>query len=243
MVGASDLTPSATGEGWYSSGEINVHMGKNNYYMMAATWVDNTGYFIERPIAPYPIAASFGSLIAGAGYSFAPYAVFPPYPYQYAESTAFGAPVAYYQTVITDGVVRWLSTSLDNGTVHRAGAQAVQVHFDATGLAAGDYSANVRITSNDPATPETAIPVHLHVNDGPDIALSPGPVDFGECFTGVSTADTVLVSNAGTNLLNVSRLSCNNSVFSVEPASLFLRKSIAMLEISIFLASCQASGY
>ena len=38
------------------------------------------------------------NLLAGAGYTYAPYVVFPPFGYQLIPTTAYGQPVAYYQT-------------------------------------------------------------------------------------------------------------------------------------------------
>ena len=222
IVGASILSSSGTGPGWYSSGDINVHMIKNSYYMMAATFIDNTGYYLQKNITPYPIPTTFGSLLAGAGYSYAPYAVFPPFGYQLIPATAYGQPVAYYQTVVTDGVIPWLSASGETGSVTRNQSTDVQVMFDATGLSAGDHLANVRVTSNDPATPEVIVPVTLHVNNAADIVPPSGPVDIGECFIGASAADTVVVTNRGTTALSVNGILTNNPLFTVKPTSLFL---------------------
>jgi hypothetical protein len=222
IVGASDLTPSGTGEGWYSSGNINVRLVRNQYYMITASFVNPTGYFLQRDIAPYPIPASFGTLIGGAGWTYAPYASFPPSGYQGVPTYAFGDPVAYYQTMITDGVVHWIALTPEAGTVRRGVSATVRVDIDTAGLGAGDHDAVIRVASNDPLSPNVDIPVHVHVNGAPDIAMPTGPVDFGESFTGVTTADTLLVSNAGTLFLNVTHLSCDNPAFTVSPPSLFL---------------------
>ncbi len=222
IVGASILSASGTGPGWYSSGDINVHLLKNSYYMMAATFVDNTGYYLQKDIATYPIPTTFGALLAGAGYTYAPYAIFPPFGYQLIPSTAYGQPVAYYQTVVTDGVIPWLSATGETGSVPRNQAADIQVTFDATGLAAGDHQANVRIASNDPVVPDVIVPVQLHVNSAGDIALPAGPVDMGECFVGVSAADTFMVTNQGTSALSVNGILTNNPLFTAQPTSLFL---------------------
>ena len=222
LVAASNLSPSPTGEGWYSSGDINVPLQRTHYYMMAATFDGETGYFNQSNITPYPIPASFGALIAGAGWNYAPYAVFPPYGLQFVPSTAYGAPVAYYQTTITESVVRWLSVSPEEGTVHRSGTTAVHVDLSTRTLAPGDHDAVIRVASNDPSTPNVDMPVHVHVNAAPDIAFPSGPVDFGECFTGANVADTLLVRNAGALALILGHLACNNTAFTVTPASMAL---------------------
>jgi hypothetical protein len=47
------------------------------------------------------------------------------------------------------------------------------VDFDASGLAAGDYAATLCIDSNDPTTPQLAVPVGLMVTR-PDRVFSDG---------------------------------------------------------------------
>jgi hypothetical protein len=222
LVGISDLSPSPTGPGWYSSGNINVHMESNRYYLMVATWVGTTGYFLQHVASTYPIPASFGTLIAGAGYSWGPFTTFPPFRYQGVESDAFGPAVAYYQTVVTRGVIPWLSTAPETGTVGRGGTAGVDLHFDASEVAPGDYDADVRIASNDPGKPVVVVPVHLHVTSAPDIALATAPIGVGECFIGTSAADTLWLKNNGTDFLNISHLSSTNPSFVVSPPSLFL---------------------
>ena len=222
VVGASVLTPTTSGFGWYSSGEINVPLVAGRYYMMVAAFQDVTGYYNQRPIAPYPIPASFGSLTAAAGWTWSPTVYFPPPGFQDVPPEAFGEPVAYYQTIVTDGVVPWLSVAPESGSVRRAQSADIDVRIDATGLSGGDYDANLRIRSNDPATPDIVVPVHLHVSDAPDITMVGGPVDFGECFVGTSASDTLVVSNTGTLTLNVTGVASNNAAFTVAPGAFSL---------------------
>ncbi|RMH78708.1 MAG: hypothetical protein D6681_19840, partial [Calditrichaeota bacterium] len=84
---------------------------------------------------------------------------------------------AILQQVITNGLafnpLTWLSVNFTNGTVTPGGTFDVSVFFDATGLTAGDYFANINITSNDPLNPAVTVPVHLVV----DPALAIEPVD------------------------------------------------------------------
>ncbi|HKW14683.1 MAG TPA: choice-of-anchor D domain-containing protein, partial [Candidatus Krumholzibacteria bacterium] len=222
LVQISDLTPTTTGEGWYSSGDIQVRMTRNRYYMIAATFIATTEYFNQTSVAPFPAPASFGSLVGVAGWNWSPYTIFPPFGQQLVTTDAFNAPVAYYQTVITSGVVPWASASIESGTVRRGATTKIDLALDASAVRPGDYNANVRIHSNDPVTPDVVIPVHLHVNDGADIKFASGPVDFGESFVGASAADTVIVSNAGTLPLNVTSMSCSDAAFKIAPSSLFL---------------------
>jgi len=58
---------------------------------------------------------------------------------------------------------QWLSVSPESGTVPPGGRDTLQVKFDATGLADGDYQGQVRIASNDLTDPVVDVPAYLHV--------------------------------------------------------------------------------
>jgi len=71
----------------------------------------------------------------------------------------------------------WLSESPTSGTVAPAGLEEITLTIDTTGLAAGDYNADILISSNDPGEPEAIVPVTLHVSEGAtscDITLAQG---------------------------------------------------------------------
>lgn len=57
----------------------------------------------------------------------------------------------------------WVVVSPTNGTILPANSEAVSVVFDTTGLAAGDYTGELCITSNDPANPEAVVDLTLTV--------------------------------------------------------------------------------
>ncbi|HNS52821.1 MAG TPA: hypothetical protein PKO09_16775 [Anaerolineae bacterium] len=59
--------------------------------------------------------------------------------------------------------VPWLSEDPVEGTVPAGGCVDVTVTFDSTGLAVGDYFANLVIDSNDPDEPQVVVPVQLTV--------------------------------------------------------------------------------
>lgn len=64
--------------------------------------------------------------------------------------------------------VPWLSAAPASGTTAAEGSSDVTVTFDSTGLAAGSYSANVCVSSNDTGQPLVAVPVTLTVTGGGD---------------------------------------------------------------------------
>lgn len=66
------------------------------------------------------------------------------------------------------GEGNWLSLNPNAGTVAAESSETIAVTFDGTSLAGGGFSANIIITSNDPATPIKVVPVTLDVLVGID---------------------------------------------------------------------------
>jgi subtilisin family serine protease len=219
LVSASNVTPAGPGLGWYSSGDVDAVLEAGRYYLIAASFEQVSSYFNEQGIFPYPITASFGQLTAGAGWSWAPTSNFPPDPAQDVPSAAFGEPVAYYQTLVTGNVVRWLSVAPENGTVPPLSSMDLAVGFDARGMFGGDYDANIVISNNDPVSPQVVVPAHLHVTGAPEIAVSDSVVDYGPVFVGGSSARVVTISNEGTDLLDVTGISSNHGDFTADVAN------------------------
>lgn len=60
----------------------------------------------------------------------------------------------------------WLSINPTSGTVAPGGTGNVSVQLNASALAAGTYTANLCIESNDPANPEVIVPVSFEVSTG-----------------------------------------------------------------------------
>ncbi len=63
-------------------------------------------------------------------------------------------------------VVGWIYFDTTSGTTPASDSTQIGVTFDATGLDAGDYYANIIVTSNDLDEPELIVPAHLHVPSG-----------------------------------------------------------------------------
>ncbi len=66
----------------------------------------------------------------------------------------------------------WLSLDPVSGQTAGGESDVVTLSFDATGMAAGSYNANVIINSNDPATPQVIVPVTLEVGGTPPGAIA-----------------------------------------------------------------------
>jgi len=105
LVHSVDVSPQGPGEGWYTSGPMEYDLVPGMFYLIHASFEQVSGYWSENPVAPYPVPATFGELTAGAGWNYAPTSVFPPDATQDVPVTAFGEPVAYYQTIVTDDIL------------------------------------------------------------------------------------------------------------------------------------------
>jgi subtilisin family serine protease len=222
LVSVSSLTVIAPTAGWYSSGTIDQPLVEGRYYLIIAAFEQTAEYRNRTGIAPYPIEASFGSLIAGAGWNWAPPIEFPPAPLMFVPSDVYGSPVAYWQTLVTEDGITWVQLAPDSGTVGQGSQLDVAVGLDATGLNGGDYRADVMISSNDPDESEVRVPVHMHVTGAADIDLDPPSLDFGTPFIGVSVEREVVVRNLGTDQLTVSGVSATPGVFTAPGAGFSL---------------------
>jgi hypothetical protein len=122
------------------------------------------------------------------------------------------------------GAARILSFDPAAGVVAPGGSATVQVTLDAARLYGGHYVSDAVLESNDPAQPQLTFPANLNVTGAADIAISPLALDFRQVFTGYSLAETVTVSNVGTDVLSVGSLSATSpfvrlsqSAFSLGP--------------------------
>jgi uncharacterized repeat protein (TIGR01451 family) len=122
---------------------------------------------------------------------------------------ANGASVVYYDDISLEpsvyvpevcempANVPWLSVSPTSGTTPGGESDDVAVTASAAGLAAGAYSANLCVTSNDPANPLVVVPVDLEVlGEVPAIEVAPEMLDF-TVMQGVSDSEALVISNVG----------------------------------------------
>jgi hypothetical protein len=65
-----------------------------------------------------------------------------------------------------DPIETWLSVDPDMGTVAPGETDQITVTFDASGLTQGNYSATIRVLSNDPETPVVNVPAIFVVTPG-----------------------------------------------------------------------------
>jgi len=117
---------------------------------------------------------------------------------------------------------RWLSVFPESGIVPVGDSMQIQVTFNTEGMYGGDYAADIVVSSNDPDESEVTVPAHLHVTGAPDIVVFPDSLDYDSVFIGVSIPDTIIVSNAGTDLLNVREIISDHPNYTVNPDSFSL---------------------
>lgn len=96
------------------------------------------------------------------------------------------------------GQVSWLSQTPAAGTVAPGGSADVTVTANAQGLAAGSYSANVCVVSNDPVHPVVAVPVSLTVPPVVDSLFCSG-FESGESGTCRAPAGEAIVRSGPIN--------------------------------------------
>ncbi len=97
----------------------------------------------------------------------------------------------------------WLSVSPDAGTVPPGGFVDIDVTFDATQLIGGDYSANIDLSTNDPAHALIRVPATLHVTGIPDINALPTSLTFPTTYVGYTRDLITSIRNVGTDVLMV----------------------------------------
>ncbi|HKE47726.1 MAG TPA: choice-of-anchor D domain-containing protein, partial [Rhodanobacteraceae bacterium] len=116
-----------------------------------------------------------------------------------APMASFGRPDVHLVMAVTGSdpvdcsVPAWLGLDPASGTVAPGDAGVLAASVDATGLAGGDYAANVCLASNDPVPLLTIVPVHLHVlGDNDVLAASPDAVDYGTVPAGVRAGPAMI---------------------------------------------------
>ena len=111
---------------------------------------------------------------------------------------------------------QWLSVNPSSGTIVAGAALDLEVHFNATGLAGGDYTSLIQITSNDPVDSELVVPSHLLVTAAPDLATDTDSLDFGEVYLGYPESLPLLITNQGTDSLSVTNISSSTGEYTVD---------------------------
>ncbi len=139
-----------------------------------------------------------------------------------------GLTVAFNTGYVHDGLAvrfqslpSWLTSTPNTGTVAPGASMDVTVGFSAADLCGDQYLANMHIVSNDPDTPDALIPVTLNLLGEPDGIISDTTLDLGSVYLTQWSTLPVTLANAGCASLQVTELTIDNPVFTVDVAAPF----------------------
>ncbi|MCI0751239.1 MAG: choice-of-anchor D domain-containing protein, partial [Flammeovirgaceae bacterium] len=136
----------------------------------------------------------------------------------YIDNTSMQNIMSAFLTASNVGI-GWLSANKESGTIDASQSEIVDVTFDASGLDGGVYTTTISINSDDPATPVKNVPVTLTVTGAPDIAITKSSVNFQNVYVGGSKELFFNIKNTGSDILNVSSITVNNTSFTVSPST------------------------
>ncbi len=108
----------------------------------------------------------------------------------------------------------WLRPEPREGILAPGGSLDVAVTLDAADLCTDTYLGELQITSNDPVSPEVAVPATMMVQGEPDVAVSDTLLAYGQVLLGDSPADTLVITNPGCDLLIIDAVAIDNPEFS-----------------------------
>ena len=204
------IASSGTGQGFYSSGPIQVQLEAGYYYYLGASWEGNVTYY--RGTETVPIPCSFGFLSTGIPGNIA--GGYPPA--ATANNASYTNFSPYYCAVVTGAGTSWLSFDITSGQIPPGGSQDITVTFDPTGLLGGDYRANIVVENNDPINPEVLVGTHMLVIGQAVVSHTPDPVVMDTTFTGAVNVQSLWVRNTGSDTLRVTNILSTNPVFAVD---------------------------
>ncbi|HYV86050.1 MAG TPA: S8 family serine peptidase, partial [Patescibacteria group bacterium] len=113
------------------------------------------------------------------------------------------------------GLPSWLSAAPAAGRLRGGESQEATLRIDASGLAGGDYAADLALLTDDPARARDVHPVALSVTGAPAIALVPAGLDFGDVLVGGTAARPLTLVNIGTELMTVSAIAADDPDLAV----------------------------
>ncbi|MFY0688633.1 MAG: S8 family serine peptidase [Cyclobacteriaceae bacterium] len=115
---------------------------------------------------------------------------------------------------VMDQAISWVAVNKETGSIQGSDTESITLKFNATGLVAGLYQANMIISTNDIVTPVQTLAVELKVEGEPKMELSTDTLYFN-AFTNYDTAEYITIGNIGTDTLTITQTSTDTSIFSV----------------------------
>ncbi|MBI3502183.1 MAG: DUF1573 domain-containing protein [Bacteroidetes bacterium] len=115
--------------------------------------------------------------------------------------------------------IPWLQVTPASGNVSIGDSAIVSVKFKSCGYAAGTYSTNITINSNDPQNSSVNIPTTLTVIGAGKISLTKSCMYLDSIMQYTTHTDSLYVKNTGCDTLKVTNAFTQTSVFTVTPNS------------------------
>ena len=138
-----------------------------------------------------------------------------------------GLTVVFDEEYLRDGMAirfsaapSWLSVPNRFGRLEPGESTSVDVAFSAKGLFAGTYLGSLRVSSNDPDRMEAIVPVSLRALGIPRLTVAPAALRFDTLLVGDTRSDSLRITNAGNDRLEVASITSSSVDFTVAPSSL-----------------------
>ncbi|RLC51536.1 MAG: hypothetical protein DRI23_04810 [Candidatus Cloacimonadota bacterium] len=129
--------------------------------------------------------------------------------------------------VIFRKIVDWMQIDPTYGYIEQGESAEIEIFVDATELIPDQFSCDIILVTNDPDASSVTIPINLTIAGSfPVLDISTDCIDFGNVVVGEQVTDTLVVSNIGNEILNItdidiseSEFSINMTNFSIEPGN------------------------
>ncbi len=109
----------------------------------------------------------------------------------------------------------WFGVTPANGSIPPGGSKRFFITF--TPASTGSRTASIVYAHDAPGTPDSLAVSGTGV--APGFFITPAQLQFANTIVGTSQIDSITVSNPGTSLLSISRITSSNSMFTVIPTS------------------------
>ncbi len=141
-----------------------------------------------------------------------------------------------------DGIVAvnsapWLSVSPEAGEVAAGASADLTLTLDATALLGGTYQGEVVVEGNGPEPQVVTVPVTFEVTGVP--VASAAPLAFGSVFVGYPSAQTLVLTNTGTDDLTVTSVESDNAALSATGAAGSVLRPGASLSIPVSVTAAE----
>lgn len=150
--------------------------------------------------------------------------------------------VQYPESNIT-GIPNWVHSNISFGEEQINSGQNISLSLSAIDMMAGDYPAQLQLLSNDAETPIITIPLQLNVTGSPILEFNPSSINFGNVIINTTKSVPINIQNTGTDILQITNINSNNSVFNFGSNSLTIPpQSSAQLTVSYLPVNQGLSG-